>query len=213
MQFSTGIVLMSGYAHKLRRVIFAQISNLIKEGKITKEQANTDVGLLNRKLYKILVEELKLDRTDIVRIKGEYEILDGKIVWKYDKITIEVWKKDTEQSEKATELIRKEAEKPQEEKSEGEAEKYSARKIGTTIIGEEIYEILKNDESVGAIRVMKLDDTIVVTGALIPDKKIKVTLPAADKIETALPTIIRSAEPATPEEVKKILKEILAVAQ
>ncbi|MCS7107401.1 MAG: DUF2258 domain-containing protein [Acidilobaceae archaeon] len=87
----TGLVLAGGYAERLKRVFFAQVKDSVKRGELKKEEAVRSVVELNKALYKIIVEELKVDKGDVVRISLEYEIKDGTVHWKMDSLSVEVW--------------------------------------------------------------------------------------------------------------------------
>ena len=92
-QLSTGLVIAGAYADKLRRVLFAQLRDAIKRGEIDNKTVAKRAGELNRLLYEILVNKLKLDKGDAVRIRIEYDVRDGDIVWKLDTLRIEAFRR------------------------------------------------------------------------------------------------------------------------
>ena len=92
-QLSTGLVIGGAYANKLRRVLFAQLRGELKEGKIDSKQIAFRAGELNRILFEILVNKLKIDKGDVVRVRIEYEVEDRDIKWKYDTLSIEVFRR------------------------------------------------------------------------------------------------------------------------
>ncbi len=92
-QLSTGLVIGGAYANKLRRVLFAQLRGELKEGKIDSKQIAFRAGELNRILFEILVNKLKIDKGDAVRIRIEYDVEDRDIKWKYDTFSIEVFRR------------------------------------------------------------------------------------------------------------------------
>jgi Uncharacterized protein conserved in archaea len=86
---NTGGIIAGAYADKVRRTLFALTKEAVSQGLIKQEDVAYASAILNQLLYKILVEELKCDKGDMVRIVIDYEIKDGKIVWDYDKLKIE----------------------------------------------------------------------------------------------------------------------------
>jgi hypothetical protein len=101
-QLSTGFVIAGAYADKLRRVLFAQLRDEIKKGNIENRQVAYRAGELNRLLFEILVNKLKLDKGDVVRIRIEYDVKDGDIVWKLDTLRVEAFRRiPDEEVEKA----------------------------------------------------------------------------------------------------------------
>jgi hypothetical protein len=92
-QLSTGFVIAGAYADKLRRVLFAQLRDEIKKGAIESKQVAYRAGELNRLLFEILVNKLKIDKGDVVRIRIEYELKDGDIEWKLDTLRVEAFRR------------------------------------------------------------------------------------------------------------------------
>ncbi|ABM81051.1 DUF2258 domain-containing protein [Hyperthermus butylicus] len=92
-QLSTGLVIAGAYADKLRRVLFAQLRDEIKKGAIEPKQVAYRAGELNRLLFEILVNKLRIDKGDVVRIRIEYELRDGDIVWKLDTLRVEAFRR------------------------------------------------------------------------------------------------------------------------
>ncbi|MCS7107402.1 MAG: DUF2258 domain-containing protein [Acidilobaceae archaeon] len=89
----SGLILAGGYALKIRRVLFAQTKEQVKRGELSQQEVARAAGQLNSALYELLVEELRLNKGDVVRISLEYEIKDGTVHWKMDSLVVEVWKK------------------------------------------------------------------------------------------------------------------------
>jgi len=101
-QLSSGLVIAGAYADKVRRVLFAQLRDEIKSGKIESRQVAYRAGELNRLLFEILVNKLKLDKGDVVRVRIEYELRNGDIEWKLDTLRVEAFKRiPDEEVEKA----------------------------------------------------------------------------------------------------------------
>jgi hypothetical protein len=92
-QLSTGFVIAGAYADKLRRVLFAQLRDAIKSGQIETKQVAFRAGELNRVLFEILVNKLKIDKGDVVRIRIEYDLSDGDIKWYYESLRVEAFRR------------------------------------------------------------------------------------------------------------------------
>ncbi len=90
---STGFVIAGAYADKVRRVLFAQLRDRIKSGEIDNKTVAARAGELNRLLFEILVNKLKIDKGDVVRIRIEYDVRNGDIVWKLDTLRIEAFRR------------------------------------------------------------------------------------------------------------------------
>jgi hypothetical protein len=92
-QLSTGFVIAGAYADKVRRVLFAQLRDKIKRGEIDNKTVAARAGELNRLLFEILVNKLKIDKGDVVRIRIEYDVNNGDIRWKLDTLRIEAFRR------------------------------------------------------------------------------------------------------------------------
>ena len=152
-QLSSGLVIAGAYADKVRRVLFAQLRNEIKSGKIESRQVAYRAGELNRILFEILVNKLKLDKGDVVRIRVEYELRDGDIEWKLDTLRVEAFKRvpDNEVEKAVREVIESakeilarpvtEEERAWTEAKEREVEREVAAKREEVLRKEETYPI------------------------------------------------------------------------
>lgn len=85
---STGFVVAAGYADKLRRTLFA-----LTKGKVSSEEVVRAAAEINQYLFQKIVEEMKVDKLDVVRIRVPFEIKDGQIVWDKENVQIEVYKR------------------------------------------------------------------------------------------------------------------------
>jgi len=90
---STGLVIAGAYADKLRRTLFAQLSQKIKAGELESSEVARAAAEINQLLYNILVHDLKIEKGDVVRIRIDYDIKDGSITWKKDTLSLEVFKR------------------------------------------------------------------------------------------------------------------------
>ncbi|MEM1596344.1 MAG: DUF2258 domain-containing protein [Desulfurococcaceae archaeon] len=156
----SGFVLSAGYAAKLRKTLFAQLKDLVKQDKEFASKIAYYSGLLNRALFTLLVEELKVDKLDVVRISINYDVDEANkaIIWKWDTLKIEIYKRvspETYESTlknfilKAPELALK-------------AVKYSVNKLGESFDGDIVYEIRIGEKEVGAAVVYPIDENTIV---------------------------------------------------
>ncbi|HHI00951.1 MAG: hypothetical protein DRP38_08305 [Thermotogae bacterium] len=90
-RLSTGFVRASGYANKVRKVLFA-----LTRGKLNPESVVRASGQLNQYLFDKL-QEMGVKKEDVVRISIEFNIKNGEIEWNYDTLKIEVYKKEEEE--------------------------------------------------------------------------------------------------------------------
>ncbi|WP_297508863.1 single- stranded DNA-binding family protein [Thermococcus sp.] len=91
MRLSTGYVRASGYAYKVRRVLFA-----LTKGKVDPKEVVRAAGELNQKIFEKF-QEMGVAKEDVVRITVDFDISDGQIVWDYDSLKVEVYKKSEEE--------------------------------------------------------------------------------------------------------------------
>ena len=83
VELRSGVIPAAGYARKLRRVALAALSRIAPRDVIIR-----DVSELNKQLYKIIVEERKYDKTDLIRIviEAKYDPSERRIVFGEPKI-------------------------------------------------------------------------------------------------------------------------------
>ena len=85
---SSGLVIAGAFADKMRRTLFAQVRGRVTGGEIMRASAE-----LNRLLYGILVDGLKVDKGDVVRIRIDYDVEGDRIVWALDTLRIEAFRR------------------------------------------------------------------------------------------------------------------------
>ncbi len=90
---STGLVIAGAYADKLRRTLFAQLRNDVKEGKVSNQEVARAAAEMNQLLFHILVEDLKMEKGDAVRVRVDYSVEDGTIKWNLSTLTVEAFKR------------------------------------------------------------------------------------------------------------------------
>ena len=84
---STGFVRAAGYADKVRRVLFATVKGIDPQ-EIVRASAEFNMKVFDK------LQEMKVDKSDVVRIMCDYEIKEGKIEWKWDTLNIEVYARE-----------------------------------------------------------------------------------------------------------------------
>jgi len=108
-ELSTGLVIAGGYADKLRRTLFAHLKDYVKRDKEVAREIARAAGEINRMLYHILVENLKSEKGDVVRIRVKYRFdpRAKRVTWDYDTLTVEFFKRtpDEEVSRVVREVI------------------------------------------------------------------------------------------------------------
>lgn len=169
---TSGLVLAGGYAKKLKKVIFTQLSSDIKAGIISSEDVALSIAELNSILYRILVEKLRVDKGDVVRIRIDYSIdtlgsLYGsrrKLVWHPETLSIEVFRRDSS----AAEALKNNVEAFWSEASRQIA-RYAVRRARDTSYGSTVYEIMLNDEVVGYVDAYKIakDEILLLDGVVL----------------------------------------------
>ena len=149
-ELSTGLVIAGAYADKLRRTLFAQLRDMVKQNKEFAREVARASGEINRLLYIILVEKLGVDKGDVVRIRVQYSVEDDRIKWYYDTLRVEYFRRvpDEEVMKVVREAIEKELpeiqrqyavapprveeEKPSEEKPSVKLEEETKEMMGET---------------------------------------------------------------------------------
>ncbi|BCU70868.1 DUF2258 domain-containing protein [Stygiolobus caldivivus] len=78
MELSTGLIIAARYADKLRRVALVAFSRMVPKDIIIR-----DVSELNKELYEKIVNEMKLDKLDVIKIvvDAEYDDQNKKLVF------------------------------------------------------------------------------------------------------------------------------------
>lgn len=155
----TGLVKTTGYAVKVRRILFAQLKEAIKRGEINSQQVAYRAGRLNEVLYKVLIELLGLERNDVVRVSIGYTVVNGDIEFQWGTLSIEVYKYNEEISKRATSEAKEIIEKGL---VEYDFELEKIKTIGTT----EFYNVKLNGEKVGVVSVVDVGNRLAISGAI-----------------------------------------------
>lgn len=138
---NSGLIIVGAYDDKIRRTLFGMVKDVD-----SKELAKA-AGNLNRFLFKLLVEELRLDKGDVVRVRVPFEITNGKVSWDLLNMEVEVFKRVAQEDVKRAldRLL------SQYRPEEGVV-RYEFRPKSETLTGEVIYEVLADGKSVGMAR-------------------------------------------------------------
>lgn len=91
MELRSGYVRASGYANKIRKVLFA-----ITRGKVDPREVVRASAELNQYLFEKF-REMGVRKEDVVRISIGFSTEEGKIVWDYDSLRIEVYRREEEE--------------------------------------------------------------------------------------------------------------------
>ena len=205
-RLSTGYIIAGAYATKVRRTLFAQLKEEMKAGHVSNNEIARAAGELNRFLFEVLVNRLNMDKGDVVRVRIEYVVEEGKIKWRFNTLEIEAFRRvpEADVREAVEDVLREGA----------PTFTYTVRKLGNTPIGDEVYAILENGEEVGVLVATQVDDEVIVRGALRNPPRIieKTKLTGRGSIEETVSSNIQvlseRAAPASDEVVEKVIKEI-----
>jgi len=211
----SGLTIAGAYADKLRKALFAQFAEKVKSGELSKEDVARASRELNTFLYHILVEKLKLDKLDVVRINVKYEVYGRELRWDYDNLRIEAYRRIPK--EKVDEVIM-EAVRHVKEIVEG---RLMVEEIGKTLTGDILYRIRLGDLDVGLLEAIKLDDELLLKGAFISPEpvmveKIRIELYGRNPIEVLtekLGEIINKSRKTSREEAEEAIKALLSIVK
>lgn len=186
---SSGLVIVGAYDDKIRRTLFGIVKDVD-----SKELAKA-AGELNRFLFRLFVEELKLDKGDVVRVRVPFEVADGRVVWDLRNMEIEVFRR-AKQEEVKNALDRLLSEYRPEER----VVRYEFRPKAETLTGEVVYEVLMNGKVVG---MAKFDGKALKGAVLEPIPRIFEGQPKSDFEE-----VVRRGTMVDRKSVKDILEEL-----
>jgi len=213
MKLSSGYIIMGAYADKLRRTLFAQLKEHIKNKEIDPQDVAKASAELNKLLYEILVNKLKLDKGDVVRIMIEYELVDNQINWKLETLKVEVFKRVPEEQIKP---VIDDAISRIEELEEVEEAKFEIEKAGETDLGDIIYFVKVGGEFAGALILTPLNDEGLVRGAIMKPNPIaidKTKIEMSEDLEQVLTELVeqkgREIDEETAEKIVNEIKEML----
>ncbi|MEM1804752.1 MAG: DUF2258 domain-containing protein, partial [Nanopusillaceae archaeon] len=159
----SGAVIVGAYAKKIRKTLFAQLKDKVKSREISSQEIARASGEINKMLYILFVEKLRLDKGDTVRISIDYDLVNNQIVWNYDTLKVEAYRKVPEDDiNRYLEEIKKGLEKI----SQLNIEEYNVVKARETRLGDVIFDIKKGKEVVGILIATQIDEDVIVRGAI-----------------------------------------------
>jgi len=207
----SGAVIVGAYAKKIRKTLFAQLKDKVKSKEISTQEVARAAGEINRILYILFVEKLKLDKGDVVRVVIDYDLIDNQIKWNFSTLKVECYRKVPEED---INRYLKEILEGIEKISTVDVSEYNIKKVKETKLGDIIFEIYKNRKKVGILIATHIEDEVVVRGAikepplLISKLRIKFEENIDKTVTNNFENILKKAIPSTEEEVKKTIEEI-----
>jgi hypothetical protein len=215
---STGFIIAGAYADKVRKTLFAQLRDHVKRGEVSTQEVARAAAELNRVLYHILVERLKSDKGDVVRARVEYDVEDGRVVWNYDALQLEVFKRVPD--EEVRRVVRETASEI--DKLLERVIAYNVERAVVTSYGDYLFRVKIGDKVVGALTVTTVNNEMaIVRGAVLEPTpvvidKSKVLLEGKsveEVVSSNLANLVRSARNVELAEAERALKSIEAVIE
>ncbi len=163
---STGYIIVGVYATKVRRTLYAQLSQRVRSDKEWAQRVAYGAAQLNRVLYELFVNRLKLDKGDVIRVRINYDIDDEKksIIWRWNSMRVEVFRRVPGTD---VELAVKEIMASAEEILKTSL-RFEAVKLGETEDGDVVYALKLGGREVGAVIVTPLDGEVLLkSGAVL----------------------------------------------
>jgi hypothetical protein len=99
IELSTGLIIAARYADKLRRVALVAFSKIAPKDVIIR-----DVSELNKQLYDKIVNEMKLDKLDVIRIMVDAEYDENENKLKFENLRIIRYYTEDECNKKSEEI-------------------------------------------------------------------------------------------------------------
>ena len=167
-----------------------------------------------RDRYRVIVDELKSDKGDVVRARVDYDIVNGRVMFKLDTLKLEYFKRvPDEEVAKAVEKAMDELEKEAALRGAFEVEK-----VASTALGDQVFKVLFEGREVGMVAATPLDGEAAVRGALLEPRPtvIKGRLPVAEGLEEALSqgmaSLLSTGREASSGEASKVIEDLKALA-
>ncbi len=212
----SGLVIAGAYADKVRRVLFAQLRDEIKSGAVDSREVARAAGELNRLLFDVIVNRLKLDKGDAVRISVDYDLVDGKIQWKLDTLRLEAWRKlPQDDVDKAVSAMLEHA-----EELVSSAIEFTVEELGETDTGDIVFAIRHGEREVGALIATPLNGEALLRGAVVEPtplllrrRRIKYEGDLKEFVEKNITTIMEDAENVERREADRVIRELKALIE
>ncbi|ADC66417.1 Uncharacterized conserved protein UCP037214 [Ferroglobus placidus DSM 10642] len=204
MKLSSGLVIAGAYADKVRRTLFAQLRDMIKREEIESKEVARAAAELNRLLYELFVNKLKLDKGDVVRVRVDYEVEEGVIKWNLETLEVEAFRRIPEEEVKSalSEVVSR-----AEEIAEAEVE-YEVEEIGETDLGDMVYAIKLEGEEVGAVIATPINEESVVRGAVTKPVPVIIEKTKVQDIRGELNRLVKEGRNVESGEAEKVIEEI-----
>jgi len=213
-KLSSGLVIAGAFADKIRRTVFAQLRDMIKEGAIKSSDVAYSVAQLNKLLYSILVENLKVEKGDVVRIIVDYEVSEGKLEWKLDTLKIELFRRvPAEEVQRVLDSILPKARAIM----EGIVE-YSVERLGETEDGDVVLSIKLGDREVGALVATPINSEflyikkaamVAPSPSIVERQKIPLNGKTVEEaVKSNIAVLTTSAKYVTDEEARRVYEVI-----
>ncbi len=211
-RLSTGLIIVGAYATKVRRALFALLSDRAKGDKEWSRRIAYSSAQLNRVLFELLVRKLKLDKGDVVRVRIEFDVDENskEIRWKWNTLAVEAFRRVSQEDLNAA--LRDTISTAEQLAA---IPRYSLVKLGSTIDGDVLYSLSLNGEDVGAIIVTPLEGGVLIKGGAVlsptpatikrSQLKLRGRTPE-DAIMDALPGLLQ--EEQDQERASKIINEL-----
>ncbi len=215
---STGFIIAGAYADKVRKTLFAQLRDHVKRGEVSAQEVARATAELNRALYHILVERLRSDKGDVIRAKIEYDIEGGRVVWNYDTLQLEVFKRVPD--EEVQRVVRETASEIG--KLLERVIAYNVERAVITPYGDYLFRVKIGDKVVGALTVTTINnDVAIVRGAVLEPTPViidKSKVPLEGKgveevVSSNLAGLVKSARNVELAEAERALKGIEAIIE
>ncbi len=214
---SSGLVIAGAYADKIRRTLFAQMRDYVRQDKSWAQKVAYAAAQLNRLLYTVLVEQLKIDKGDVVRVRIEYEVDEAtkEIKWKWETLQIEAFRRIPQ--DQVDTLVKSFIGKAAEVAMAAVA--YDIVKLGETFDGDVVYSVTLGEKDVGAAVITPVNETLAILkiGAVVEPtpaifEKARLEIPPGTSMEEALKralsTVIQTARHTSYDEALKIINAI-----
>ena len=192
MRLSSGYIIVGAYADKVRRTLFAQLRDRIKEGEIDSKSVAKAAADLNKLLYEIFVNKLRLDKGDVVRVMVEYDVEEGEVKWNFDTLTVEVFKRVPE--DEIRPAVEDAVRRLEELEVVEEGPKLVIERAGETDLGDQVYFVNADGEFAGAIVVTPLNGEAIVRGAVVKPTPLVIERTKIEVEESLEDTLIRVIE-------------------
>jgi hypothetical protein len=159
-RLSSGFVIAGAYADKIRRTMFAQMRDYVRKDKEWGQRIALAIAQLNRFLYTLFVEQLKIDKGDIVRVRIDYDVdeQNKNITWRWDALSVEAFRRIPQ--EEVDKIIKSLAAKAIEISTA--AVVYTLEKLGETFDGDLVLAIKLGEREVGAAIITTINENLAV---------------------------------------------------